>query len=128
MTIAVLSSDRVVTDLRERGIEQLSRDLLERVKLHRGELSAREVFAIAFSEWKLYGFVPGDEKGRLFFENIDDIPLDIDRCEFLLRCRSGQYTAFRKMVKRISPELRVAVGERLLKSAETPGLKTAEQW
>lgn len=118
-----LPSDKVVVDLREIELEQVSNDLVERVRLDSGEISPRKAFSAAFREWKHHGFIPGSEKGTLFAEHVDEIPLDIEQCEFLLRCPIDRYSVTQRMIQQIPPDLRVAAGEKMFRNAKTPGFR-----
>ena len=115
--------DKGYLDLRAMDLDAAIEILVEKVRLHRGEPSPKELFEAAFREWKSDGFLPGTGKGDVFWRNSKELELDVDRCEFLLRCSGGGIEWTRATLRRIEPAILREAGERLLETAATPGFE-----
>lgn len=115
-----LPANKTALELRGRDLGQAVRELVERVLIERGEAAPLEEFENAYLEWKRTGFLPGPERGAMFLANLETLDLDVDRCEFLLKCPHGHDVMHRDVLGAVEPECLVAAGEKLLEQAESP--------
>ena len=109
---------KIAIDLASVGVEAAADTLAERVRVHRGEFLPHEAFERAYRDWVRAGFVPGVELGRLFLDGLEEIDLDVDRCEFLLHCPQRSHERLQEGLRKIQPDMLLAAAERLYAKAE----------
>lgn len=115
-----IPSDKLYLDLRVMDLDAAVDVLVEKVRLHRGELAPRQLFEQSYREWKIDGFVPGSTKGNLFWADVTSLDLDVDHCEFLLHCDTADGRLWRRGLTQVAPYVLAAAGERLIETAATP--------
>lgn len=104
-------------DLRQMEVEEVIDILVEKVQLHRGELTPKDVFEKAFREWKLDTFIPGPDKGGLFWRFLPSETLTNDEVEFLLRCPGRSAETKRLGLPKLAPKTLAIAAKRLVETA-----------
>ena len=116
---AGLPSDKAYLDLNTEGMDGIADILVKKVKVMTSKKSPEEVFREAYQEWKIEGFLPGEEKVRYLLDNILDISFDVDTCEFLVRCTTGYYQDLRKKLSDIDKQILFDASKRLVDKKES---------
>lgn len=89
--MAGLPSDKAYLSFQDDGLDVIADCLVDKVRKATPGKTPRETFDESYQEWKLDGFLPGDAKVRYLLDNINDINLNIETCEFLLRSLTGYH-------------------------------------
>lgn len=112
--------DKAYLDLRAMDLDDAVAILVEKVRMHRGELLPHKVFAHAYREWKTNGFIPGATKSDMFWRVVTSLDLDVEHCEFLLLCHANDGKLRNRALPQIEPHVLAAAGERLIERAKGP--------
>ena len=111
-----LPSDKAYLDFKKEGLSGVVNCLVQKVKTSASEKIPKHIFREAYEEWKIHGFLPGDTKVDYFLENLSEIKLDIDTCEFLLHsiARTRYRPNLKEKIKVIDKETLFNAATRLL--------------
>ena len=113
-----LPSDKAYLDFKKEGINGVVNCLFQKVKSAKSEKIPAHIFRKAYEEWKIEGFLPGDNKTNYFLENISEIKLDVDTCEFLLRSSTGYHPDLREKLSSIDKQVLFDASRRMLDKKE----------
>jgi hypothetical protein len=116
--LAGLPSDKGYLDFKEVGIEGIARNLVEKVMRATSQKGVDDIFREAFQAWKMEGFLPGTGKVDYFLNNIRELPLDVNTCEFLLRSLTGYYGNLAEKLSVIDRQLIFEASQRMLVTSE----------
>ncbi len=114
-----LPSDKAYLDFNREGLDVIVDCFVEKIKTLTSQKSPKEVFREAYQEWKIEKFLPGDEKVRYFLDNIQEISLDIDTCEFLLRSITGYHQNLQEKLSGIDKQILFDASSRMLDKKES---------
>lgn len=113
-----LPSDKAYLDFAKDGINGIADCLVDKVRKATGEREPREVLRESYEEWKMEGFLPGEAKVRYFLDNLENLSLDIDTCEFLLRSLTGYYPDQKEKLRILDKQLLFDAGTHMLDKKE----------
>lgn len=92
---------------------------LHKVQEGASQESPEVTFEEAYQEWKIKEFLPGETKVTYILNNIKDISLDIDTCEFLLRSSMSIYHHdLKEKLSNINTQILFEASKRLLGKRE----------
>jgi len=114
-----LPSDKVYLDLRKVGLDEVVECLVQKVKAATSNKMPEQVFRKAYEEWKIDDYLPGESKAKFFLDNLSDLKLDVNGCEFLLRSLTGYYPNLREKLGTIDRKILFEGALRLLAKGET---------
>jgi hypothetical protein len=114
-----LPSDKAYLDFKKEGLEGVVDCLVQKVKTAASEKIPEQIFREAYEEWTIQGFLPGETKVDYFLENLSEITLNIDTCEFLLRSLTGYYPNLQEKIKEIDKDIMFSAATRLLGKDES---------
>ncbi|MHA1332447.1 MAG: TIR domain-containing protein, partial [Candidatus Hodarchaeales archaeon] len=117
--LAGLASDKVYLDLSKEGVNGIVDCIVEKVKAVASQKSSKQLFRKAYREWKIEGFLPGEAKVRYFLDNLREISLDVDSCEFLLRSITGYYQNLQKKLSGINKQILFDASKQMLDKKES---------
>lgn len=109
-----LRSDKVYLDFKKEGLNEVVNCLVQKVKTAASEKTPEETFREAYEEWRIDGFLPGETKVNYFLENLSEVKLNMDTCEFLLRSITGYYPNLQEKIKVINGETIFHAATRML--------------
>lgn len=110
-----LSTDKIYLDFKKEGLDEIVNCLFQKVKKAASEKNPEQIFWEAYEEWKIADFLPGETKVHYFLENLSEIKLDIDTCEFLLHSLYGNYYPdLQEKIKKINKNILFNATLRLL--------------
>jgi hypothetical protein len=119
-----LPSDKAYLDFKKGGLDGVVDCLVQKVKTAASEKIPEQIFREAYEEWKIDRFLPGETKVDYFLENLSEITLNIDTCEFLLRSLTGYYPNLQEKIKEINGDTLFNAAIRLLGK----GNKSYTEW
>jgi hypothetical protein len=119
-----LPSDKAYLDFKKEGLDGVVDCLVQKVKTAASEKIPEQIFREAYEEWKIDRFLPGETKVDYFLENLSEITLNIDTCEFLLRSLTGYYPNLQEKIKEINGDTLFNAAIRLLGK----GNKSYTEW
>lgn len=115
---AGLASDKAYLDWNVDGIDKIADCLVEKVMATTSKRRPEQVFREAYREWKIEGYGPGGKKVKYFLDNVQEISLDVDTCEFLLRSLTGYYHDVREKLNSIDKQILFDASRRMLDKKE----------
>lgn len=116
---AGIPQDISYLDYRLEGPEKIANLLFEKIKLLNLQKDAHAIFTESYNEWKIHGFLPGETKVRYFLDNLPELSLNIETCEFLLRSITGYFPELKTKLRSIDNQVLFNGAIKLLNKNET---------